>query len=90
MSETIFADGIKFFDPRENAPDFVLGTISISMREFFAWGKAHTELLDDEKRLKLQVLRSKKGMPYVKVDTFKPEPKPEPLPPTQPDDDIPF
>lgn len=65
--DKIYANGIYFNEKRENAPDFVLGSISIdiekfdinSLKEYANW-----------KYVKLNVLMWK-DKPYVTVDTYK-------------------
>ena len=69
--ETIFADGLKFFERHHEAPDFVMGTISIMPKQFVDWLRAHYKYADEKGYIKLQVLMGRKGYPYVKLDTYK-------------------
>ena len=87
MSETIFADGLWFNEKRENAPDFVLGGISIDVDKF-----AHF-VNDNQKdgKVNIQILRSKAGKPYCALDTFEPQKKAEESNPFEPDSEpLPF
>ena len=63
-----FASGLYFNKKRDNAPDFVLGSISIDKEKFLPW-------LDqkqiDGKYLNLDVLMGKEK-PYICVNTFVP------------------
>ena len=80
MSETIYAKGIRIFPKNENAPDFVKGTMIISLNELVKFCKDNPQLLTEYKgvkQLKCQLLDGKNGL-YATVDTFKPEKKKEP------------
>ena len=104
MSETIYPKGIRVFKPNENAPDFVKGTVIITMNELFTFCKENENLLSEyngNKQLKCQLLDGNNGI-YMSVDTWKPdqsngasnqvsnvaEPEPASLTPEQ--DDLPF
>jgi len=67
-NEKSFPKGIRFYDPKENAPDFIKGNIQINVDEFI-------EYLQDFKKLgklHLQVLKSKKtGASYIDLDKYK-------------------
>jgi len=97
--DIVFADGLKFFDPHENAPDFVLGSISVKPKDFVEWLRANYSKVNRSGYLMLSVCRARSGKPYVKLDTYEPKAKPEPEPQqdnsyndNKPDngDDIPF
>jgi hypothetical protein len=68
--EKEFAEGLYFNQKNDNAPDFVLGSISIDKDKFLPW-------LDqkqvDGKYLRLDILMGKEK-PYICVNTYK---KPE-------------
>ena len=92
MAETIFADGFYFKERKETDKDFVLGKMSIKVDEAIA-------LLKTQKKkdgwVNLDILKSRDGKPYVKVDTWekKEEVKkePEPVASKKDDDDgLPF
>jgi hypothetical protein len=91
MAEQTMPEGIRVFSKHQNAPDFVKGTIVISLNEFVAFCKAHPELLTEyegKKQLKLQLLESKAGKLYAAVDTYKPG---QPTAPKQEEpDSLPF
>lgn len=75
MADQIMPEGFRIFNKHQNAPDFVKGSIVISLNEFYAFCKAHPELqtdYDGKKQLKLQLLESKAGKLYATVDTYKP------------------
>jgi len=67
--ESNFADGLFYYEPRDNAPDFVLASINIRPDIFTEWLNAQKT---DNGFVRLQALRSKKtGKPYVTLDTYK-------------------
>jgi len=88
--EKIFADGFSF-KRRENAPDFVVGRVSIKVDEAIAFLKKH----QSNGWVSLNTNKSKQGTYYMELDTFVPAQKstttydqPESKPAD--DDDIPF
>jgi hypothetical protein len=87
--EKIFADGF-LFKRRENAPEFVIGNISVKVEEAIAFLNTHKK----DGWVNLNVLNSQAGKPYVELDTFVPTKKGNsPVAPpvaTEEIDDIPF
>jgi hypothetical protein len=97
--EKIFADGFSF-KRQENAPDFVIGRLSLKVDEAVAFIK------ENEKNgwVNLNVKTAKSGSFYVELDTYEPKPRggegttakpkaqqPKESPkPTQEEDDLPF
>ena len=79
MAETIYPKGVRTFEARESAPEFVLGTMIINPNEFFAWVKENPEYISEykskegviSKQLKLNILKSQKGGINFTVDTYK-------------------
>ncbi len=99
MADQILPEGIRFFPKHANAPDFVLGSMVVTMNDLFAFCKANEPLLTEysgKKQLKLQLLKSKEGKLYAAVDTFKPTPQGAPQQTTRPaitpdaESDLPF
>ena len=80
MAETIYPKGIRTFERREFAPEFVLGSMIINPNELFAWIKENPDFISEytskegvkSKQLKLNILRSKSGGINFTVDTYKP------------------
>lgn len=69
--ETIFATGIFFDKPREGAPDFVKGKVSIKVEDAVTMLKAH---VNEKGYVNLDLLKSKDGSKlYFTVNTWKPE-----------------
>ena len=65
-----FADGLIFKLPRENAPDFIKGSISIKRVELIKW---LTNKNDEWINLDLKVGQS--GKSYASVNNWKPDNK---------------
>jgi len=75
MAETIYPKGIRTFKKNDKQPDFVLGSVIISLNEFIEWCKDNPTLLTEyegKKQLKLQCVTKKEGGVTFTVDTFKP------------------
>jgi hypothetical protein len=65
--ETVFADGL-IFKLKDNQPDFVIGNISVKVDDFVKFLNKHS----DNGWVNIQFLKSSKGNPYGKLDTWKP------------------
>jgi len=72
-TETVFADGFRFERPREGAPSFVKGRMSINVERGIAFLQTHK---NERGFVDLDLLLSTKGEPYLKLNTWKPN-KPE-------------
>jgi hypothetical protein len=68
--DKVFGEGI-FFKTKENAPDFVLGAVSIKVDEFIVF------LKDNVKKgwVNMDLKESKGGKHYFQVDTWEPKAK---------------
>ena len=76
MADQTLLKGIRLFAPKASQPDFVLASGVITLNELFTFAKENPELITEyngEKQLKLQLLKSKDGKPYIVVDTWKPQ-----------------
>lgn len=82
MADKIYVTGFRAFPKHEKAPDFVLGTLVISLDDFKAFvnGEAKQYLSEykGKKQLKIQVTKGKEGGLVFAVDTWKAEAKAEP------------
>lgn len=67
--EKIFADGLIYKAPRDNAPEFVKGAISIKVDEFKAFLDTHS----NNGWVNLDFLKSQKGGLYFALNDWKPE-----------------
>jgi hypothetical protein len=81
MSEASFADGMIIKARNPNAPDYVIAKVSIKVDEF-------KETLDANNKngwVNIEMLISKGGKPYAKIDTWEPssqqQPQQQPAPP---------
>ena len=75
MAEQTLMKGIRLFQPKANQPEFVLASGVITLNEVVTFAKENPHLLTEyngEKQLRVQVLKSKDGKPYMTVDTWKP------------------
>ena len=77
MSDKIYPKGVMIFKPRENAPDFVKGSMVVSLREFTDWVKTQQEHYSEyngKKQLRFKILDGREGL-YLELDTWKAESK---------------
>ena len=75
MADKIFAEGIRFERPNENAPDFVKGKISVNLADFTAWA---TKNVNERGWINLDLKKSKeKGTLYLELNTYKKAKTPE-------------
>lgn len=79
----IFAKGIRFFKPRENAPKAIKGNIIIDLKEFKEF--LNQQNITDLLRIDLRK-SEEKGTYYFSLNTWKPTPKVEEIK----KEDIPF
>jgi len=89
MADKRFPDGIIFKLPRENAPDYVIGGISIKKKEALEWIKK-----EEGDWINLDLLVSREGKGYCAVNDYKKpsNPKPEEAEPINDEEDkeLPF
>lgn len=67
----IFANGIIFKRP-QNAPDYVIGSLSVKVEEFIGFLKEQ-----GGEWVNLKIMESKGGKPYIELDTWKPKQRTE-------------
>jgi len=67
MSEIIFPDGLRIYDPHKNAPDWIKGQIVIERDKLIAWLQSQNETV------RLDIKRSKNDTPYTSVNTYVPK-----------------
>lgn len=70
--EKIFADGFSF-KRQENAPDFVIGRISVKVDEAIAFLRKH----EKNGWVNLNAKYGRSGNPYMELDTYEPTKKAE-------------
>lgn len=69
--DKIFAQGIWFKPPRQNAPEFVKGSLSIKVKEFVEFITRNQ--VDGNVSLDLKV--AKTGNYYIELNTYQRQPK---------------
>jgi hypothetical protein len=69
--KAIYPKGVAFFKPRDGAPEWVKGSIIISVKDFFDWANENADLLvaNEKYGKQLKLTLTDKG---VQVDTWKP------------------
>ena len=95
MAEKIFIDGLMVRDPRNNAPDFILGHLRIKVDELIPFLQKHAK----NGWINVDLCRGRSGKPYASLDTWEPQQQPQtppqaPPPPfdpgNEPMDEIPY
>ena len=69
--EPIFPDGLMYKAPRENAPDFVKGSISVNIPKFGEFIRKHREKDNDWMNFDMKVSK-RTGAIYLELNTWKP------------------
>ena len=69
--EPIFPDGLFFSRPRDGAPDFIKGALSIEPKKLFAFMDKNRNLLSQKGWMNLDLKLSKTGTLYFQVNTYK-------------------
>lgn len=76
--EIVFVDGLLVKKPREGAPDYVKALLSFKRHELIQWLEGRSE-----EWINVDVLESKAGKWYGKLNDWKPEKKAESFTPPQ-------
>lgn len=90
--EKIYPKGIMCFPKGDKAPEFVLGTVLITLNDLITFCKENPNLLTEykgQKQLKLSLKNGNKGI-YMEVDTFKPTSQNSAQQNSNKKDDLPF
>ena len=85
MSEVEFVDGLIVKAPRENAPEFVKGSLSIKRADLGNWLRGK-----QDEWINIDIKVSKGGKWYAEVNNWKPEPQGQQPQAVEPNDDMPF
>jgi len=75
MADQIFMEGIRCFPKKETQPDFVIGSMVLTISDVLAFFNTRKDLVtqyNGKDQMKLQLLKSKAGGIYLAVDTYKP------------------
>ena len=70
--EVIFADGF-IVKKKDNAPEWVIGSLSIKVDEAIAFIKEHNK----KGWVNIEMKTSRDGKPYCQLDTWQPKPQAE-------------
>lgn len=74
MAEKIYPQGLRTFAKHPNQPDFVLGTLVITLDDLKEWvegeGKQYLTEYNGKKQIRLQILQGKDKV-NLQVDTYK-------------------
>ena len=91
MDDSELVSGLYPKKPHGNAPDFVIGKLSINVEQFRDWMKSHLSANQGAEWINIDMKLSKADKGYAVVDTWKPDtaPAPKPVPMAAPED-IPF
>ena len=75
MADKVFPKGVFAFPPRQGAPDFVVGSLVVTLEDFKAFvngdGKQYLSDYNGKKQLRLQLTKTRDGKLSVSVDTYK-------------------
>lgn len=71
MSDKVFAEGLFYNPPRDGAPDYVLGSLSVVPDKFAEW--IGNQPVDGKGYVRLSIKMGKSGKAYVELDTWKPK-----------------
>ena len=87
--QKVYPKGLRFFPKNPKAPEFVLGSMVITINQFIQFLEDNPGYLTEykgEKQIRLQVLNGKDGI-YATVDTWKSNAltPPAPTPKAQPE-----
>lgn len=83
MSNT-FVDGMMFKKPREGAPDFIKGNISVKVDDFVKFAKAHA----NEGWINIDLKKSKEGNLYLALNDYKKKDVAETMPPLEDEPEV--
>jgi len=76
MAKTTYVKGLRVFPPHESAPDFVKGTLLITVKDLIDFANENAEYLRDyngAKQLPCQILSGDDGRLSITLDTWKPK-----------------
>lgn len=85
MSDTVFIDGLSIYPPRDGAPSYVKGAISIDPIKFAEFMRKNGQYINDKGYIRADIKVSKGGKWYLAVNTYGlTEPEQKEVPPAPP------
>lgn len=88
--EKKYVSGFRFFERKDNQPDFVLGEMLLTPLDLLAWANDNKDKCSEynsKVQIKMQVLKSKDGKVYCKLNDYKPKGESKSQ---EPAEDLPF
>jgi hypothetical protein len=67
MAENIYPKGMRLWPPREGAPEFVRGKLSVHLDTFMEWA---APLVDEKGYVALDLKNGREGL-YLQLNTYK-------------------
>ena len=78
-NQTVFAQGMFFKEPHQNAPAWVKGTLSIECEKFIEWMRSNCYKAQNGKwYTNIDIKASKDGVKYLALNEYKPKPQTAP------------
>jgi hypothetical protein len=96
MAKTIYVKGMRVFPPHDSAPDFVKGTLLITVNDLVLFAKEYAQYMRDykgAKQLPCQILSNDNGDLSITLDTWQKDnagSEPQGAPPSGGGDDEPL
>ncbi len=81
--EVVFVDGLRWWKPREGAPDFVKGNISIDPVKLTAFLREKKEFMNDKGYFSVDVKKSRNNEIYLQLNTYKKKPQTDDVSPEE-------
>ena len=83
-NDAVYVEGLTFFPPPDDAPDFVQGQLSVNLDELSEWLRNMVRDTDENGRLRFDIVEQKShpGKFSIKLNTYKrqeaaPQPQPQ-------------
>jgi hypothetical protein len=71
MADINFAEGLYFKEPSDNAPEFIIGNLSIQKEKLTVWLDGAE--CNEAGYINLDIKISQGGKPYISVNDWKPD-----------------
>lgn len=84
MAEPIYPDGIRIWEPREGAPSFIKGSVSVHPETLLNWSKQYQ---DAKGYIRLDLKEGRDGKLYMVLNTYKRDMEQKEAPKEEPAED---